>query len=109
MNKRKKTLSENRIDGIIKEYLIEREEFLDNEFEDGLEFSPKTKEALTDMVIGLNEMVADLDIIKEKEGNVLLFTDVYADEYLTDVIKKLNDVIDDINNTTSLESDENIY
>jgi hypothetical protein len=109
MNKKRKTLSENRIDGIIKEYLIEREEFLDDQFEDELEFSPKTKEALTDMVLGLTEMIGDLEIIKEKEGNVLLFTDVYADEHLDGIITKINDVVEEINNVTNLESDENIY
>jgi hypothetical protein len=109
MSKKRKTLSENRIDGIIKEYLIEREEFLDNQFEDEWGFSPKTKEALTDMVLGLTEMVGDLEIIKEKEGNVLLFTDVYADEYFDDIIKKINGVVDDINDATNLEYNENIY
>ena len=70
-------LPEHKIDTIIKEYLSERDDFLDNEesLQDEFEFSPKTSEALLDMVDGLSEMVDDLDIIKEKEGNVLVLDD----------------------------------
>jgi len=91
-------LPEHKIDNIIKEYLKEREEILDDEYPlaDEYEFSPKTKEALSDMVDGLNEMVDDLDIIKEKEGNVLVFDGSYADEYLEEVINNLKDTLEDL-------------
>jgi hypothetical protein len=67
-------LPASKIDSIIKEYLFEREEMMDDDnfFEDEYEFSPKTTEALNDMVDGLSEMLGDLDVIKEKEGNVLV-------------------------------------
>jgi hypothetical protein len=92
------SLPEHKIDKIIKEYLGEREDFLDNEdnLDNKLDFSPKSTEALSDMVDGLSEMLDDLEIIKEKEGDVLVFTDVYADEYLDGVIRDLQDVLDDL-------------
>lgn len=101
-------LPEHKIDGIIKEYLSERDNFLDNEefLTDEYEFSPKTNEALLDMVDGLNEMVDDLDIIKEKEGNVLALEDTYADEYLGGLIMELKNVIKDIKLLTELNDNE---
>ena len=101
------TLPEHKIDNIIKEYLFEREDMLDDDIiEDEYEFSPKTSEALLDMVDGLNEMLDDLEIIKEKEGNVLVFNDVYADEYLNGIILDLNDMMDDIKFLTELKNNE---
>ena len=101
-------LPEHKIDSIIKEYLLEREDFLDNEepIADEYEFRPKTSEALFDMVDGLNEMVDDLDIIKEKEGNVLVLEDTYADEYLQGLIMELKNVIEDIKVLTELKDNE---
>ena len=93
---------------IIKEYLSERDNFLDDEefLDDEYEFSPKTNEALSDMVDGLNEMVEDLDIIKEKEGDVLALEDTYADEYLGGLIMELKNVIKDIKLLTELKDNE---
>jgi|TARA_R110000868_G_scaffold345021_2_gene606105 hypothetical protein len=101
-------LPEHKIDSIIKEYLSERDNFLDNEefLDDEYEFSPKTNEALSDMVDGLNEMVEDLDIIKEKEGDVLVLEDTYADEYLGGLIMELKNVIKDIKLLTELKDNE---
>jgi len=98
-------LPEHKIDSIIKEYLKERDEILDDEYPlgDEYEFSPKTNEALSDMVDGLSEMVDDLDIIKEKEGNVLVTQDTYADEYLQGLIMELKNVMEDINFLTELK------
>ena len=98
-------LPEHKIDSIIKEYLKEREEIMDDDYplEDEYEFSPKTTEALSDMVDGLSEMVDDLDIIKEKEGNVLVTQDTYADEYLQGLIMELKNVMEDINFLTELK------
>lgn len=92
-------LPEHKIDSIIKEYLREREDFIDDgsPIEDEYEFSPKTTEALSDMINGLNEMVDDLEVIQEKEGNVLIFQDEYADEILEDIIFDLKNVVDRIN------------
>jgi len=97
-------LPEHKIDSIIKEYLSEREDFLDDEElqQDEYEFSPKTNEALLDMVDGLSEMADDLDIIKEKEGNVLVLEDTYADEYLQGLIMELKNVLEDIKVLTEI-------
>jgi len=101
------TLPENKIDEIIKEYLLEREEMLDVEtIEDEYEFSPKTKEAISDMVDGIKEMLDDLEIIKEKEGNVLISDFVYADEYLENVIDELSDITVILKQLTELKNDE---
>lgn len=104
------TLPEHKIDSIIKEYLSERDEILDDEYPltDEYEFSPKTNEALSDMVDGLSEMLDDLDIIKEKEGNVIVFNDVYVDEYLEDIISNLQNLMEDLKYLTNLKSDEEI-
>ena len=104
------TLPEHKIDSIIKEYLSERDEILDDEYPlaDEYEFSPKTNEALSDMADGLSEMLDDLDIIKEKEGNVVVFNGVYADEYLEDIISNLQDLTEDLKYLTNLKSDEEI-
>lgn len=90
-------LPEHKIDNIIKEYLSEREDFLDDEesLSDGYELSPKSREAILDMVDGLSEMIDDLDIISEKEGNVLLnggeeYTDDILEEVLVDLEEALN-------------------
>ncbi len=101
-------LPEHKIDSIIKEYLREREDFIDGDspIEDEYEFSPKTTEALTDMADGLSEMIDDLDIIKEKEGNVLVMQDTYADEYLQGLIMELKNVMEDIRTLTEISDNE---
>ena len=101
-------LPEHKIDSIIKEYLREREDFIDGDspIEDEYEFSPKTTEALTDMADGLSEMIDDLDIIKEKEGNVLVMGDTYADEYLQGLIMELKNVMEDIRTLTEISDNE---
>lgn len=101
-------LPEHKIDNIIKEYLSERDDFIedDSPIEDEYEFSPKTSEALSDMVDGLSEMIDDLDIIKEKEGNVLVMEDTYADEYLQGLIMELKNVMEDIRTLTEIGDNE---
>lgn len=97
------TISESKIDAIIKEYLFERSEY---DYEDyrGVkdEFSPKSIEAIDDMVFGLNEMIDDLDIIKEKESDVLVEADYYADEYLNNIVESLRDIIENLEHLSSL-------
>jgi len=101
-------LPEHKIDNIIKEYLSERDDFIedDSPIEDEYEFSPKTTEALSDMADGLSEMIDDLDIIKEKEGNVLVMGDTYADEYLQGLIMELKNVMKDIRTLTEISDNE---
>lgn len=101
-------MPEHKIDSIIKEYLREREDFIDDDspIGDEYEFSPKTTEALSDMADGLSEMIDDLDIIKEKEGNVLVMGDTYADEYLQGLIMELKNVMEDIRTLTEISDNE---
>ena len=101
-------LPESRIDSIINEYLSERDEYLDDEnsLEDKTNFSSKTSNALGDMVEGINEMLGDLEVIKEKEGKV--YQNEYSDEYLEDVIEDLEDVVDRISALTELSDDEDL-
>tara|TARA_R110002020_G_scaffold138469_5_gene308520 strand:+ start:2608 stop:3009 length:402 start_codon:yes stop_codon:yes gene_type:complete len=101
-------LPESKIDSIIKEYLSERDDFLEDEsaLEDKIDFSKKTSNALRDMVDGINEMVGDLEVIKEKEGNVLVYQDEYADEILEDVVRDLEKIVDRINDLTELGDDD---
>jgi|TARA_R110000822_G_scaffold128813_2_gene264726 hypothetical protein len=103
-------LPESRIDSIINEYLSERDEYLDDEnsLEDKTNFSSKTSNALGDMVEGINEMLGDLEVIKEKEGNVLVYQNEYSDEYLEDVIEDLVDIVDRISVLTELSSDKDL-
>jgi hypothetical protein len=101
-------LPESKIDNIIKEYLSERDEYLDDPLEDKLDFSKKTSNALGDMVEGINEMLGDLEVIKEKEGNVLVYQNEYSDEYLEDVIEDLEGVVDRISALTELSDDEDL-
>lgn len=104
-------LPESKIDSIIKEYLSERDDFLDDEsaLEDKVDFSKKTSNALIDMLDGLNEMVGDLEVIKEKEGNVLVYQDEYSDEILEVVIQDLERVVDRINDLTELGDEDQEY
>ena len=101
-------MPESKIDNIIKEYLSERDEYLDDPLEDKLDFSKKTSNALGDMVEGINEMLGDLEVIKEKEGNVLVYQNEYSDEYLEDVIEDLEGVVDRISALTELSDDEDL-
>lgn len=101
-------LSEDKIDRIIKNYLLERDRLLDDDdfLTDRYEIDPQSKESLGDMVDNLNEMLDDLDIIKEKEYNVLVFHDVYADEYLNGIMRDLEDVVDDLKYLLELKDSE---
>lgn len=101
-------LSEDKIDRIIKNYLLERDRLLDDDdfLTDRYEIDPQSKESLNDMVDNLNEMLDDLDIIKEKEYNVLVFNDIYADEYLNGIMRDLEDIVDDLKYLLELKDSE---
>jgi hypothetical protein len=64
--------------------------------QDKYEFSPKTKEAFDDMLGGISEMVGDLEVIKEKENDVVVDADLYADEYISNMISTLEAIIEDL-------------
>jgi hypothetical protein len=108
------TLSESKIDSIIREYLSERDEFSDNygEWTEKTSFSPKSVEAINDMVSAMNEILEDLKIIQEKEGDVLIYTDQYADEvigyYIRDIESLIEDFSDLLEVTKNNEEDKNI-
>jgi len=87
-------LPEHRIDSIIKEYLLERNE--NTIYDDKYEFSPKSLEILSQSLDNLSDIKDDLEVIKEKEGDVLILTDVYCDDYVNNVVGNLEKVIKDI-------------
>jgi hypothetical protein len=88
---------ESKIDTVIKKYLMEREEMLlDNEdsVEDMYEFTSETLDTFKDMALGLHDTVGDLEMIQTTEGDVLIETDRYADEYIGEIVEDLQKVID---------------
>jgi hypothetical protein len=94
-------LSEKKIDTIIKKYLLEREDLDVVTYEKGeISFSEDSKEAFSDIVDGLSEVLVDLDFIKEKEGDVIIHKrnkrDLYADTHLESLISKLTDVVESL-------------
>ncbi len=101
-------IPETKVDGIIKEYLSERDEFLEDEtaLDDKASFTEKTIDALRDMLMGLTEMIGDLEIIKEKEGNVLVTDDMYSDEVMTKVIDNLNVIVDDLDELEGISKED---
>lgn len=99
----KLSVSESKIDSIIKEYLSERTEYeYDSEYTEKTTFSPKSIEVLESMSSSINEMLEDLDIIKEKEGDVLVYNDQYADEVLNYYIRDLQGIMEDLNDLISI-------
>lgn len=99
----KLSVSESKIDSIIKEYLSERTEYeYDSDYIEKTTFSPKSIEVLESMSSGINEMLEDLDIIKEKEGDVLVYNDQYADEVLSYYIRDLQGIMEDLNDLISI-------
>jgi hypothetical protein len=93
------SLPEHKIDSIIREYLFERNENIFTE--EKTNFSPKSIDAIEDMILNLSEIADDLDVIKEKEGDILLSKNRYTDEilenYVLDIsklIKGLSDIVD---------------
>jgi hypothetical protein len=99
-------VTKSKIDSAIKGYLAEREEILlDDEphIEDSYSFGPETVGAFNDMVGGLNDTVEDLNIIRIKEGDVLVDTDEYSDEYLEDIINDLESVVERLEFLKGLE------
>jgi hypothetical protein len=91
-------IPEHRINRIIKDYLSERNEFLDDDtpIKDKYEFTPRTQKAFEDMSDGLEEMIGDLEVIKQRESDVLVEVDVYADEYITNMLSNLEAVKEDL-------------
>lgn len=91
-------IPEHRINKIIKDYLSERREFLDDDtpIGDKYEFTPRTKKAFEDMSEGLEEMIGDLEVIKQRESDVLVDVDVYADEHISNMVSNLEAIKEDL-------------
>lgn len=91
---------ESKIDKAIRQYLNERKKMEDEDlsYEDTMSFSGNAKEAFRDMIHGLNEMIEDLRIIQTKEPDVLvdMYSDIYAEPYLEEVIANLESVINSV-------------
>lgn len=110
----KKQGSENRIDSIIREYLYERRLYMENNQKKT--FSKKSFETLEEIMINLNDIVEDLEVIKEKEGDILLYNNKYTDEILENYIqdiknksKKLQEMINFTKNNKNSEDLDIIY
>jgi hypothetical protein len=101
-------IPEHKINRIIKKYLREREEFLEDDepIVDAYSFTSETQKAFDDMSNGLSEMIGDLEVIKEKEGNVLIETDFYSDEYLSEMISSLETIKRELEHIKSLEGEQ---
>jgi len=104
-------IPEHRINKIIKDYLSERKEFLDDDtpIEDKYEFTPRTQKAFDDMSDGLEEMIGDLEVIKQRESDVLVDTDIYADEYLSNIVSDLESIKEELRFLKDLSSNNGEY
>jgi hypothetical protein len=109
--KSKKKITENRIDSIIKEYIFERPSYLSNDNQK-VNFSKKSTETLEEIVSNLNDIVEDLETIKEKESDTILFESRYADDllegHIKDIKKKINSLQEIVNFTKNNISKEDL-
>jgi hypothetical protein len=110
----KKDGSENRIDSIIREYLYERRLYMENNQKKT--FSKKSSETLEEIMSNLSDIVEDLEVIKEKEGDILLYNNKYTDEILENYIqdlknksKKLQEMINFTKNNKNSDNLDIIY
>ena len=99
-------LPEHKIDSIIKEYLSERSESLDEPYIDAYEekttLSPTSVELIEDMILTLTEMKSDLEIIQDKESDVLLYKEQYADEIIEYSLRDIKDFIEGLEDIIEL-------
>ena len=99
-------LPEHKIDSIIKEYLSERSESLDEPYigvyEEKTTLSPTSVELIEDMILTLTEMKSDLEIIQDKESDVLLYKEQYADEIIEYSLRDIKDFIEGLEDIIEL-------
>ncbi len=93
-------LPEGKIDSIIKEYLQERTEFVENE--EKKSFSPKSVDAIEEIITNLSEIVDDLEVIKEKESDVILQKNKYTDEIFENYLNDVNKLIKGLSNIVEI-------
>ena len=104
-------IPEHKVDNIIKEYLFERSDSENNGYGNKLNFSKNSLEVLQDIILTLSEIKDDLEIIMEKESDVLVYVDQYADEVMNNYIMDLNNVInglEDISQITNNKESEDL-
>jgi len=103
-------LPEHKIDSIIKEYLSERPESLGGSYIDTYEekrtLSPTSIELIEDMILTLTEMKSDLEIIQDKESDVLLYKEQYADEIIEYSLKDIKDFIEGLEDIIELTKEK---
>lgn len=94
------TVSSDRLDETIRQYMIEREE-LDNEVMFN-KFDTKTIITINDMVDGLNEIITDLNIIKTKDGDVYVDDEIKTEDYIEQIVDELSDIQSKLNKLKGL-------
>lgn len=105
-------IPEHKVDNIIKEYLFERSDSENNGYGNKLNFSKNSLEVLQDIILTLSEIKDDLEIIMEKESDVLVYVDQYTDEVMNNYIMDLNNIInglEDISQITNNKESEDLY
>ena len=93
------SLSEEKIDNIIKTYLTEMSESKEND-EKGL--STSTIEIFEDFSNQIEDFNEELEFINEKDGDILLENEEYLDSRLMDIkehLFKIQDIMDSLKET----------
>lgn len=83
------SLDSEKIDKIIKKYLLERSE--DVEYEEKT-ISDTTISILREFESQIDDFMEEIDLINEKDGDILLENHVYMDEKLISLSKNLKNV-----------------
>ena len=99
-------IPEHKVDNIIKEYLFERSDSENNGYGDKLNFSKNSLEVLQDIILTLSEIKDDLEIIMEKESDVLVYVDQYADEVMNNYIMDLNNIINGLEDISQITNNK---
>jgi hypothetical protein len=90
------TLSEEKIDSIIREYLIEREEIFVDVDDEQLNISDISVEVIEGVIDGIKTMVDDLEIIKIKEDETTFLNKNNKTTYVGDEIGEIMDGLEEI-------------
>ena len=103
-------VNESKIDRAIKKYLSERTEDVGEAPEGSVtSFGDDTKEAFSDMVHGLNDIVEDLRVIQTKEPDVLVEMhpeEQYSEFYMEQLIEAIEWVVEGLEYLRDLEDGE---
>jgi hypothetical protein len=90
------TLSEEKIDSIIREYLIEREEIFVDVDDEQLNISDISVEVIEGVIDGIKTMVDDLEIIKIKEDETTFLNKNNKTTYVGDEIGEIMSGLEEI-------------